>query len=39
MADTTFVTQNRTEPVAVRAHPSDKFGWKQGKAGGNDVTF
>lgn len=39
MTDTTFVTQNRTEPVAVSAHPSDKSGWCQGKAGRNDVTF
>jgi len=39
MTETTFVTQNRTEPVAVPAHPSDKLGWRQGKAEGNDVTF
>jgi hypothetical protein len=39
MKDTTFATQNRTEPMAVPGYPSDKLGWWQGKAGGNDVTF
>ena len=39
MTYTTFVTQDRTEPLAVLGHPSDKLGWRQGKAVVNDVTF
>jgi hypothetical protein len=39
MTDATFVTQNRTEPVAVPVHPSDKQGLRQGKAADIDFTF